>query len=111
MNNPLSPNGGAVPQQPAIPLLIMPAPGPEQVQTGVVGLSDGTRAVQIIWHTTTGVGIYFLPPDVADTVAANIKKSAAEARTGLTIAGGGPPDSAADAVRSLLNKYRPEGGR
>lgn len=75
----------AAAQQPAPqqhPMLVPMAPLPLAIQ---IVAAQQHRVVQIAMHTPAGINFYFLDPDTADKVAADLATNAAAARTGLTL--------------------------
>lgn len=81
MNVPIQPN------QPG-PLV---QPSPISFAVGDAALPDGRRAVILQVETVVGSAVYLIDPETASTIAAQLDRTAAQARTGLLLAPAGTP--------------------
>lgn len=62
---------------------IQPAPAPATVKVGVGTDADGRAWVMMAFATTIGENTFFLEPDMADWIRAQLEAKASEARTGI----------------------------
>lgn len=71
--------------QPQQPSIVPPAPVPTTWLTQGVLADNNRRLVVITVATPTGQAVYFVTPEEAKTIAAQIESTADQLRTGLVI--------------------------